>query len=1218
MTASAFNKQLQLEDEPQQHKHIPRQVSHSSLGSTNTTSSSSTASTTMSSANASPSDRHQLHDLAQKSSEPDHDPATCLSCTRRNVISVFPRFRKVSTRLLNTFSRGLPKKPLAAPGAALSTGGAACPAADPSLLGAIDESGDSLLPRDLPASKVYPTHPARVALCLGLDLERIVEIRVGEEALWAVSDESCLPHGTRRLFAIVFYQQMAIKTVCLVAQSDESFREWLDTLTYLVSNRQTVTTLAHHQRWRLISISRQWWESDTTGDSATDALRFVEACAPGSQGSLSLLDQLSDMNVATTEETLLDVAENMRMDRAQPSIESVYQEVSLTYINLPPILSAQKPSVVENSKDAKGADSNDNIKNHRGNDEDDEDDDEDGGQLTMAAGRSAINFSKPSSLNLHLDLPRSQPYGLTLSVFAHFLRDVQKETISDAKVLQIFRQFTQHSDQEVMSNYEFEAYLLSAYNSIAPSQQSFDDVAKECMDMDMPLNEYYVSTSHNTYLAGDQLVGDSTVEGYVHALLRGCRCIELDCWDGRYEEPVVCHGNTFTTRILFEDVIIAVSRYAFATSPYPVILSFETHCSLSQQARMATILKKHLGEMLVVAPVNGESETYLPSPNQLKYRIILKNKVLDTATAGNMSAATTTAAAAAARPASGHTRPPSMAASKPLVAAAINSGDVSSGKSVSPRASTSQMRRKVAPELSELIVYCKAVHFEGFDEDDPEPVFDQVTSVSESASNQLMRHRPREYVHYNSVQMTRVYPSFSRFTSSNYSPVPHWRYGCQLVALNFQTHDRHMQVYEAMFQRTLGMGYVLKPKYLREQGAGTADVMGGQELAAANAVPQRTTTVHISVLSAHGGFMARRNSRRQSVIGTTLDRRPSFASDSSGSRVHNGNAFGIIMGTGDNASISSPNVLSRPPSGVAMFSTEFQDLLASATAGYNNGDMGMPFDSSASVGYHSSLNAAAMAAAAAAASANQQQYQHSKSSSSNGGGSSVNSRIRVEVEWISDPGLGGSSPSSSSAEDMTALNGVARILHTRGPSMTTSICDTAPNSPSMHPAVGPGGPTAPAIIAFPFFGNSTSNNNATTSSVAATPLLFNGSIAIPPAPTPLPVALTSNMDQPQVISLSKKTKYTTKPGILVGSEVQWRDASMFRIVNDPDLTFVRLSVFDEDNELASTCVSVDSLKEGYRYIELVENEKSRSCRPVQLMVNVQISQLHCLANPSRV
>ncbi|XP_028169476.1 1-phosphatidylinositol 4,5-bisphosphate phosphodiesterase gamma-1 [Ostrinia furnacalis] len=228
----------------------------------------------------------------------------------------------------------------------------------------------------------------------------------------------------------------------------------------------------------------------------------------------------------------------------------------------------------------------------------------------------------------HMDYCRENKDIVTLKNFKRFLLVEQQDPLGDDHQgsSQFIRNYLRDPQRDISEPYfkleEFIEMLFSKQNTILDS--AHDRVTQ---DMTQPLSHYWISSSHNTYLTGDQFSSVSSLEAYVRCLRAGCRCIELDCWDGPDGMPFIYHGHTLTTKIRFMDVLRTIKEHAFVTSDYPLVLSIEDNCSLPQQRKMALAFKEVFGSMLLVAP-HDRNETRLPSPHDLRRKILLKHKKL--------------------------------------------------------------------------------------------------------------------------------------------------------------------------------------------------------------------------------------------------------------------------------------------------------------------------------------------------------------------------------------------------------------------------------------------------------------------------------------------------------------------------------------------------------------------------------------------------------------
>ncbi|XP_046939725.1 1-phosphatidylinositol 4,5-bisphosphate phosphodiesterase delta-4 [Lynx rufus] len=395
---------------------------------------------------------------------------------------------------------------------------------------------------------------------------------------------------------------------------------------------------------------------------------------------------------------------------------------------------------------------------------------------------------------------------LTLLEFVDFLREEQKEgeRASDLALELIDRYEPSDSGKvrHVLSLDGFLSYLCS---------KDGDVFNPACLpiyqDMTQPLNHYYINSSHNTYLVGDQLCGQSSVEGYIRALKRGCRCVEVDIWDGPSGEPIVYHGHTLTSRIPFKDVVATVAQYAFQTSDYPVILSLENHCTWEQQQVMALHLTEILGEQLLSTTLDGLLPTQLPSPEELRRKILVKGKKLQTLEE-DLEEEEEEEVLESQLEGEQEARPE------------LEAQFESEPQELSPRSKDKKKDKKskpiMCPSLSALVVYLKAVSFHSFTHSREHYRFYETSSFSETKAKSLIKEAGNAFVQHNAWQLSRVYPSGLRTDSSNYNPQELWNAGCQMVAMNVQTAGLEMDICDGLFRQNGGCGYVLKPDFLRD------------------------------------------------------------------------------------------------------------------------------------------------------------------------------------------------------------------------------------------------------------------------------------------------------------------------------------------------------------------------------------------------------------------
>jgi len=149
--------------------------------------------------------------------------------------------------------------------------------------------------------------------------------------------------------------------------------------------------------------------------------------------------------------------------------------------------------------------------------------------------------------------------------------------------------------------------------------------------------------------------------------------------------------------------------------------------------------------------------------------------------------------------------------------------DVERGRSLG--ISSIRSKPRICEALSRLAIYTHSEHYE--DESSlgsrtPSHIF----SLSEDSFLALAEDEGKstKVLTHNRDFFMRIYPKGLRVDSSNPDPSFHWRRGVQMVAMNWQKTDEGMMLNDGMFNGT--NGWVLKPRTMLSGGGGLAQEEG--------------------------------------------------------------------------------------------------------------------------------------------------------------------------------------------------------------------------------------------------------------------------------------------------------------------------------------------------------------------------------------------------------
>ncbi|KAI5121752.1 hypothetical protein M0805_009041 [Coniferiporia weirii] len=311
-------------------------------------------------------------------------------------------------------------------------------------------------------------------------------------------------------------------------------------------------------------------------------------------------------------------------------------------------------------------------------------------------------------------------------------------------------------------------YFLSMQGQSADELLELPAVVAPDYDDTLPLTSYFVSTSHNTYLLGDQLWGKASAASYAHVIANGAHCVEIDVWPSKDGSgPIVTHGWTLTQHIPFRDVCTTINAAVEAKDDdWPLFVSLECHVGVDGQAELVEIMKESWGERLVVSAIEGVDDGYV-APGELKGRIVMMVEYY----------------------------PPDSEAEE--------------AEDVALEEEPASERIKISGELFQLGIYARSMKPKKGWVNQAFELPHILINISESSLAALLPEGRPALVANAQRNLRRVFPRGTRIMSGNLDPLRCWRAGSHFAALNWQDFDCSMQLNEALFAGTAG--WVPKP-----------------------------------------------------------------------------------------------------------------------------------------------------------------------------------------------------------------------------------------------------------------------------------------------------------------------------------------------------------------------------------------------------------------------